>query len=85
MSESRRTNASDAGRALAVFDALGCRAAYVYAMGLEPWLSFMFGVPDPGRNASLAEVDAFVAACTERGVRSELLTGDRVVLVGDGR
>lgn len=79
--QSRRTLASDGARAMDVVRALGCREAYVYAMGLEPWLAYMFGVPDETRSFSLRQVDEFVRTCAEEGVRAELLTGCRDVIL----
>jgi L-ascorbate metabolism protein UlaG (beta-lactamase superfamily) len=77
--EQRRTNASDCAGALAMIEALGCSQAYVYAMGLEPWLAYMFGVPDEGRSYSMEQVELFLEACAERGVQAELLQGTRLL------
>lgn len=75
MTESRRTRASDAAEALAMVTALRAQQAYVYAMGLEPWLAYMFGAPDPTKTYSLSQVDVFVDACTQQGVPARLLNG----------
>jgi L-ascorbate metabolism protein UlaG (beta-lactamase superfamily) len=79
MAESRRTKASDAANALALVDALRPGRAYVYAMGLEPWLAYMFGVPDPTKSYSLSQVEVFERACAERGVPARLLNGHEVL------
>jgi L-ascorbate metabolism protein UlaG (beta-lactamase superfamily) len=73
MSQSRRTKASDASGGLALVRALAPRRAYVYAMGLEPWLSYMFGVPDQAKSYSLAQTETFIAECIALGVPAELL------------
>ncbi|WP_433607276.1 MBL fold metallo-hydrolase [Dactylosporangium sp. CA-139114] len=82
MAESRRTNASDAAGALQVLDALRPERAYVYAMGLEPWLSYMFGVPDPTKTYSLSQVEVFERECSRRAVPARLLRGAQVLELG---
>ena len=79
MSQSRRTKASDAAAAIAAVRALRPERAYVYAMGLEPWLSYMFGVPDQTRSYSLAQTELFIMDCTALGVPAELLCGSQLV------
>jgi hypothetical protein len=82
MAKSRRTNASDAAGALKVIDALEPGCAYVYAMGLEPWLSYMFGVPDPTKTYSLSQTEILIAECAARGVLAKLLTGTAILDLG---
>lgn len=72
---SRRLDASNSERALALIRALGVRAVRIYAMGGEPWLGFISSIdtsPDtiPRRNA-----DALIAACRAEGIDIELLYG----------
>jgi hypothetical protein len=72
---SRRLDASDSQRALALIRALGVGAVRIYAMGAEPWLAFLSSIdpsPDtvPRRNA-----DALLAACRAEGIDIELLYG----------
>lgn len=83
MVESRRTKASDAEAALRLVMALRPAQAYVYAMGLEPWLSFMFGVLDPAKTYSLDQADLFISQCHARGIPAEMLTGARVLALAD--
>lgn len=77
MAQSRRTKGSDAAAALRLVGELEPKAAYIYAMGLEPWLSYMFGVPDRTRSYSLAQTDEFIARCAERGLPARLLSGSQ--------
>jgi L-ascorbate metabolism protein UlaG (beta-lactamase superfamily) len=79
--ESRRTNGNDSAGALAMIDALECPAAYVYAMGFETWLAFMFGVPDETRTVARREIATFLDGCRSRGVGAELLEGPRDITV----
>jgi L-ascorbate metabolism protein UlaG (beta-lactamase superfamily) len=85
MAQSRRTKASDAAAGLALVRALRPSRAYVYAMGLEAWLSYMFGVPDETRRYSLAQTDLFIDGCAALGIPAKLLCGSQVVdLPADG-
>jgi L-ascorbate metabolism protein UlaG (beta-lactamase superfamily) len=79
--ESRRTNGNDAAGALAIVDALECPAAYVYAMGFEPWLTFMFGVPDETRAVALREISTFLDGCRDRRVEARLLEGADTITI----
>jgi hypothetical protein len=86
MSDSRCATASDREGALAVVQAVGARAAYVYALGLEPWLSHVVGVPPSlahmfkdMNHRLVAEAERFIATCRERGVQAELLSGMRTL------
>ena len=85
ISESRRTKASDAASALSLVTALEPTEAYVYAMGLEPWLSYMFGVPDLTKSHSLSQVDVFLEQCRRYGITADLLSGTAVLVFGDER
>jgi L-ascorbate metabolism protein UlaG (beta-lactamase superfamily) len=77
MSRSRRTRGSNAADAIALVNALRPGRAYVYAMGLEPWLSYMFGVPDKTRSYSLAQADVFLSKCADLGIPARLLSGSQ--------
>ncbi|WP_405135474.1 MBL fold metallo-hydrolase [Nocardia sp. NBC_01388] len=79
MSQARRTKGSDAAGGMELVHALGPRQVYVYAMGLEPWLSYMFGVSDPTRSYSLAQTEAFITECAALGLPAELLRGSQTL------
>lgn len=81
VAESRRTKASNAEEALRLVDALRPAHAYVYAMGLEPWLSYMFGVVDQAKSYSMAQAESFIAECAVLGIPARLLRGYQAVRV----
>jgi len=73
--QSRRLNGSDAERGMALVQSLGARAVRVYAMGAEPWLSFISSI-DPGASTVPRQnADALIQACRARGIEAELLYG----------
>jgi len=72
---SRRLSGSDAARASAIKDIFGCKTAYVYAMGQEPWLRFVAGLEYTSESKQIVESNKFVEQCRSEGVTSERLHG----------
>ena len=72
---SRRLNGSDSSRALNVINSLKCKKVFVYAMGMEPWLSFITSI-DPGED-TIPNQNArdLLIACKEQGIYAERLYG----------
>lgn len=73
--QSRRANASDCAGALALAEAMHCRAAYVYAMGQEPWLHFISSIRYDADSNPIVESDRLVKTLHDRGVSAERLFG----------
>lgn len=73
--QSRRANASDCAGALALAEAIGCRAAYVYAMGQEPWLQFISSIRYDADSNPIVQSDRLVTTLRERGIPAERLFG----------
>ena len=75
--QSRRGKGSGSDRAWAVVEALGCRRAFIYAMGLEPWNRHLLGLDYQSDSIQLKESDLFVARCRAAGIESDRLRGCR--------
>lgn len=73
MDQSRRLNGSQASQAVAIIEELGCRSAYIYAMGQEPWLGHVMGLKYTAESRPIVESNQLMAACEQRGVYSERL------------
>jgi L-ascorbate metabolism protein UlaG (beta-lactamase superfamily) len=73
--EARRLNGSNCERAAALIDSLGPKRAYVYAMGAEPWLSFISSIEYGSQSLPIVESDKLVQRCLERGIESRRLFG----------
>ena len=73
--EARRLNGSNAERAGALVRSLGAKQAYVYAMGAEPWLSFISSIEYDEQSVPIVESDLFVEACRQSGIESQRLYG----------
>ncbi len=74
--QSRRLDGSDYPKALQMVRTLGCDQVFIYAMGLEPWLSFISSI-EPGDEESVAlrNANALILACEELGIPAERLYG----------
>jgi L-ascorbate metabolism protein UlaG (beta-lactamase superfamily) len=75
--QSRRFNASDYEAAIAMVDSLRPREAYVYAMGMEPWCTFLTSLQYGEASRPIVESDRIVAECRRRGIAAERLFGRR--------
>jgi hypothetical protein len=73
--QSRRLSGSDFPRALKLVQSLECRQVFVYAMGLEPWTTFISSLDDDESSAPMRASRALVAACDDLGIPAERLYG----------
>jgi L-ascorbate metabolism protein UlaG (beta-lactamase superfamily) len=71
--DSRRLSASNAARAWRLVCDLGCRHAFIYAMGQEPWMRFIMGNEYAPDSVQAVQIDAFFGHCREAGVEFEHL------------
>lgn len=70
---SRQGSGSDFKKAIAIIDSLGPSKAYVYAMGMEPWFTYVLGLNYEKNSKQLLESDKFIKECNSRGIPSERL------------
>jgi L-ascorbate metabolism protein UlaG (beta-lactamase superfamily) len=78
MSESRRLDGSDARKASSLVDTLAPRsAAFVYALGQEPWLTWLSAVRYDDLAPPIVESTLFIRACEEKSLHAERLFGNR--------
>lgn len=73
--QSRRLDGSDYRRALQMVRSLDCEQVFVYALGLEPWLSFISSIEPDHDSAALRSTRALIGACEELGIPAERLYG----------
>lgn len=79
--QSRRLNGSDAQRAMSLVDALDCSEVFIYAMGREPWLSFIMSIDDDENTEQVSQAKLFIEECRKKSIQSELLFGCKEVLI----
>ena len=75
MDQSRRLAGSNSTEALNLVDQLHCKKVYVYAMGQEPWLSYVSSIKYTDESYPIVESNKLVCACRERGIEAERLFG----------
>ncbi|MER6840353.1 MBL fold metallo-hydrolase [Streptomyces platensis] len=73
--QSRRGRASTCDEALDVVERFRSSAVYVYAMGEEPWLYPLLGIPYTDESLAIREAKRLVETCREQGRHSERLYG----------
>jgi L-ascorbate metabolism protein UlaG (beta-lactamase superfamily) len=80
-SQSRRLDGSDSKRAIELVETMGPAAVYVYAMGMEPWLTYITSITYADDSVPLLESDAFIADCQVRGIPAERAFGHKEIIL----
>jgi L-ascorbate metabolism protein UlaG (beta-lactamase superfamily) len=73
MDQSRRLSGSDYEKASKIVKILNCKKVYVYAMGMEPWLSHIMALQYTNESKPIVESDRLIKECRERGIYAERL------------
>lgn len=82
--QARRFDGSNCEKGLALVDRLRPKQAYVYAMGAEPWLTYMTSLQYTEESRPIVESNKFIKACRERGIVSERLYGHKELSLNRG-
>jgi len=75
MDQSRRFDGSNCEKAIDLVTKLHARAVYVYAMGQEPWLTFLTSIKYTPESRPIVESDKLVEYCRSQNLPSERLFG----------
>jgi L-ascorbate metabolism protein UlaG (beta-lactamase superfamily) len=78
---SRRLNGSNCRRGIGIIDCLRPKQAYVYAMGQEPWLTYLTSIRYTEESQPIIESNELVAECHRRGIKSERLFGYKEIIL----
>jgi L-ascorbate metabolism protein UlaG (beta-lactamase superfamily) len=78
---SRRLNGSDYRKGMGIIDCLRPKQVYIYAMGQEPWLTYLTSIQYTAESRPIVESDKLVAECRRRGIESERLFGCKEIMV----
>jgi L-ascorbate metabolism protein UlaG (beta-lactamase superfamily) len=82
MDYSRRGSASDRARAMEIVKRLHCKQVFVYAMGLEPWLSYILSInPNDKESLRITESANFITECKEGGVTAEMVFAQKEIIL----
>jgi L-ascorbate metabolism protein UlaG (beta-lactamase superfamily) len=79
--QSRRFDGSTCEKGMAIIDTLKPKQVYVYAMGQEPWCSFLTSIRYTEDSRPIVESNRLVAECLSRGLMAERLYGCKNILL----
>ena len=79
MDQSRRLDGSDCRKGLELIDCLKPTQVYVYAMGQEPWLTYLTALQYTDESKPIAVSNKLVAECRERHLVADRLFGCREI------
>lgn len=82
MDHSRRLAGSNYERGIDIVRCFGCKEAYVYAMGQEPWLNYVMSIKYTEESNPIKASSRLVAECQALGLPAERLFGEREILIG---
>jgi len=71
--QSRRFDGSNYAKAIDLVERLKPKQVYVYAMGHEPWLSFLTSINYTEESPQIIESNKLIKECSRRGLISERL------------
>jgi hypothetical protein len=83
--QSRRLSGSDYQRAIDLVTKLNCEQVYVYAMGQEPWLTYLTSIEYTEESKPIVDSNRLVEACRERGIMAERLYGMKEIFLSKDR
>jgi L-ascorbate metabolism protein UlaG (beta-lactamase superfamily) len=75
LDQTRRLDGSDYSGAIEIVNRLNPEKVFVYAMGLEPWLTYVTSVQYTPESRPIVESNKLVEECRRRGMESEILYG----------
>jgi hypothetical protein len=79
--QSRRLNGSNYERGIDIINRFNAKQVYVYAMGQEPWLTYLTSIQYTEESSPIVESNKLVAGCRQRGIESERLFGQKEIFL----
>ena len=77
--QTRRLNGSNAERSLNLVNQLNPQQVYIYAMGQEPWLTYITSINYTPDAAPILESDKLIKACRQQGRLCDRLLGKQQI------
>ena len=81
MDQSRRFDGSDFEKAFDIVKRLNPREVYVYAMGQEPWLTYLTSIQYTDASRPIVESNKLVQECASQGRVAERLYGHKEIFL----
>lgn len=81
LDQSRRLDGSNCEKGLKIVSTLNPRQVYIYAMGQEPWLTFLTSIQYTDESRPIVESDKLVAQCRRLDIETERLFGQKEIFL----
>ncbi|HVF55928.1 MAG TPA: MBL fold metallo-hydrolase [Pyrinomonadaceae bacterium] len=81
LDQSRRLDGSNCEKGLNIVSTLNPRHVYIYAMGQEPWLTFLTSIQYTDESRPIVESDKLVEQCRRRDIETERLFGQKEIFL----
>jgi L-ascorbate metabolism protein UlaG (beta-lactamase superfamily) len=81
MDQSRRFDGSDCEKALSLIRRLKPKQVYVYAMGQEPWLTYLTSIQYTEVSRPIVESNKLVQSCHSEGIMAERLYRQKEIIL----
>ena len=81
IAQTRRLDGSDSAKAIALVKQFSPKQVYVYAMGQEPWLTYITSIQYTQDSRPIIESNKLVKYCRENNIFSERLFGRKEILL----
>ncbi|MFQ4144470.1 MBL fold metallo-hydrolase [Chlorogloeopsis sp. ULAP02] len=81
LDQSRRLDGSDANKVIDLVSIFNPQSVYVYAMGQEPWLTFLTSIQYTQQSRPIVEAQKLIEECKQRGITAELLFGHKEIFL----
>ncbi|HYP25736.1 MAG TPA: MBL fold metallo-hydrolase [Blastocatellia bacterium] len=81
MDQSRRLDGSNFEKSRRIVESLKPKQVYVYAMGQEPWLTYVTSITYTEQSRPITESGKLVEDCRNRGIISERLYGQKEIIL----
>lgn len=81
LDESRRLSGSNFEQGMGIVSRFNCKDVYVYAMGLEPWLTYLLSLKYTDESRPIVESNRLIKACHDQGISAERLFGEKEILL----
>jgi len=78
--QERRLDGTDCELGLVLIEMMEARQVYIYAMGMEPWLTFVSSISYTEKSKPIVESNALIEACNKKGIVAKRLFGQDEML-----
>ncbi len=81
MDQARRLSGSNYDQAMEIVSRFNFKEVYVYAMGLEPWLDYIFRLQYTDQSRPIVDSNRVIEECKSRNMTTERLFGEKEILL----